>query len=106
MSSLFALLNGGNRFSSPDLRNAYNQALDESRKLTVNKAHPPLLCFNCLLFSIALGAAILQQNINGMFQWPQGVHASFDNVLISQQLDDKGEYSKSVLQRLNEYGGP
>ncbi|XP_064487305.1 uncharacterized protein K02A2.6-like [Ornithodoros turicata] len=105
LEDLFASLNGGQFFTTLDLRDAYNQIpLDEeSRKLTVINTHRGLYCFNRLPFGVSSAPAIFQRTIERILHGIPGVQAYLDDVLLAERgHDDK--VLEAVLQRFREHG--
>ncbi|XP_077519785.1 uncharacterized protein LOC144129492 [Amblyomma americanum] len=105
IDDIFACLNGGDCFSTLDLRDAYNQVpLDEdSRKTCVINTHRGLFCYNRLPFGIASAPAIFQRKIETVLQGLTGVKAYLDDVLVSEKLGSTDRL-RQVLQRFLEHG--
>ncbi|XP_049525093.1 uncharacterized protein K02A2.6-like [Dermacentor silvarum] len=105
IDDIFACLNGGDCFSTLDLRDAYNQVpLDEdTRKLCVINTHRGLFCYNRLPFGIASAPAIFQRKIDTVLQGLTGVQAYLDDVLVSEKHGSAGKL-REVLQRFREHG--
>lgn len=105
IDDMFACLNGGEYFSTLDLRDAYNQVpLDEeSQKLCVINTHRGLFCFKRLPFGIASAPAIFQRKIETVLQGLPGVQAYLDDVLVAER-QGSSETLRAVLQRFREHG--
>lgn len=106
IQDIFARLNGGESFSTLDLRDACSQVpLDEAaRKLCVINTHRGFFCYNRLPFLIASVPAIFQRKMDMILAGLPGVQAYIDDVLLSEKKDDNGERLKSVLERFREHG--
>ncbi|XP_049520329.1 uncharacterized protein K02A2.6-like [Dermacentor silvarum] len=75
VDNIVANLNGGEVFSTLDLRNAYNQLpLDEdSKKLGFFNIHKGLHCFNRLAFGVSSAPAIFQRRMEAVLSEIPGV---------------------------------
>ncbi|XP_056132822.1 uncharacterized protein K02A2.6-like, partial [Lampris incognitus] len=107
IEDLFSSLAGGQRFSKPDLSNAYLQmeVVEESRKLLTIFTQKGLFCYNRLPFGIASAPALFQKAMDQVLVGLPFTHCYLDDILVSgpdeethlKALDD-------VLTRLEEYG--
>lgn len=105
VDDIFAKLNGGEVFTTLDLRQAYNQLpLDEeAKKMTVLNTHKGLFCFNRLPFGVSSAPAIFQRRMDGLLGDIPGVQVYLDDIIIAEKRDDLSRL-KQVLERLREYG--
>lgn len=105
VDDIFAKLNGGEVFTTLDLRQAYNQLpLDEeAKKMTVLNTHKGLFCFNRLPFGVSSAPAIFQRRMDGLLGDIPGVQVYLDDIIIAEKRNDLSRL-KQVLQRLREYG--
>nr|XP_037279976.1 uncharacterized protein K02A2.6-like [Rhipicephalus microplus] len=101
----FANLNGGEAFSTLDLRNAYNQLpLDEdSKRLVVFNTHKGLYCFNRLPFGVSSAPAIFQRRMEAVLSGIPGVQVYLDDIIVSEKANDC-RILEQGLQRLREHG--
>ncbi|XP_040360123.1 uncharacterized protein K02A2.6-like [Ixodes scapularis] len=106
IDDLFAALNGGDRYSTLDLRDAYNQVPldDESKKLTVINTHRGLFCFNRLPFGFSSAPAIFQRKMESLLRGIHDVQAYLDDVIVSERRKEDRSVLKQVLQRFKENG--
>ncbi|XP_042143775.1 uncharacterized protein K02A2.6-like [Ixodes scapularis] len=106
IDDLFAALNGRDRYSTVDLRDAYNQVPldDESKKLTVINTHRGLFCFNRLPFGISSAPAIFQRKMESLLRGIHGVQAYLDDVIVSERRKEDRSVLKQMLQRFKENG--
>ncbi|XP_072145012.1 uncharacterized protein [Dermacentor andersoni] len=105
VDDIFARLNGGEVFTTLDLRQAYNQLpLDEeAKKITVLNTQKGLFCFNRLPFGVSSAPAIFQRRMDGLLGDIPGVQVYLDDIIIAEKKQDSSRL-KTVLQRLREYG--
>nr|XP_037289927.1 uncharacterized protein K02A2.6-like [Rhipicephalus microplus] len=105
VDNIFANLNGGEVFSTLDLRNAYNQLpLDEdSKRLVVFNTHKGLYCFNRLPFGVSSAPAIFQRRLEAVLSRIPGVQVYLDDIIVSEKANDC-RILEQVLQRLREHG--
>nr|XP_037290588.1 uncharacterized protein K02A2.6-like [Rhipicephalus microplus] len=102
---IFANLNGGESFSTLDLRNAYNQLpLDEdSKRLVVLNTHKGLYCFNRLPFGVSSAPAIFQRRMEAVLSGIPDVQVYLDDIIVSEKANDC-RILEQVLQCLREHG--
>ena len=104
---LFAALNGGQKFTTLDLFEAFLQIeLEEKVKAyTTINTHKGLYSFNRLPYGIASSPAIFQCLIEQILPKLPGVVCYIDNILITGKDDDE-HFSRleAVLQSFKEYG--
>ncbi|XP_055355955.1 uncharacterized protein K02A2.6-like [Paramacrobiotus metropolitanus] len=101
---LFAKLNGGQKFSTLDLAEAYAQVeLDEeSKALVVINTH---FQYNRMPFGVASGPSIFQQIMERILQGCEGVAIYMDDIIVTGATDEEHLRNlERVLQRLEEYG--
>ncbi|XP_055354393.1 uncharacterized protein K02A2.6-like [Paramacrobiotus metropolitanus] len=104
---LFAKLNGGDKFSSLDLAEAYAQIEldDESKELVVINTHKGLFRYNRLPFGVASGPSIFQQIIERILQGCEGVAVYIDDIIVTGKTDEEHQRNlEAVLERLEKYG--
>ncbi|XP_055355332.1 uncharacterized protein K02A2.6-like [Paramacrobiotus metropolitanus] len=104
---LFAKLNGGCKFSTLDLAEAYAQIeLDEeSKQLVVINTHKGLFRYNRLPFGVASGPSIFQQIIERILQGCEGVAVYLDDIIVTGATEEEHLRNlEKVLQRLEEHG--
>lgn len=104
--NMFAVLNGGEWFSTLDLPDAYNQVPPDEAppKRCVINTHKELFCYNRLPFGITSAPAIFQRKMDAVLGGLSGNQAYLDNVLVSEKMGDNGERIKAVLERLRQHG--
>ncbi|KAK8771294.1 hypothetical protein V5799_025462 [Amblyomma americanum] len=104
VDDIFAKLNGGEVFTTLDLRQAYNQLpLDaDARKIAVLNTQKGLFCFNRLPFGISSAPAIFQRRMDALLGDIPGVQVYLDDIIIAEKKDDVSRL-KRVLQRMREY---
>lgn len=104
IEDIFASLNGGDLFSTLDLREAYSQIpLDEeSKKLTVINTHKGLYFYNRLPFGVASAPPIFQRRMETLLQGISGFQAYLDDVFVAEKNGDKSERLRQVLQVLRD----
>ncbi|XP_049267196.1 uncharacterized protein K02A2.6-like [Rhipicephalus sanguineus] len=90
VDDIFANLNGGNVFSTLDLRNAYNQMpLDEdSKRLVVSNTHKGLYCFNRLAFGVSSAPAIFQRQMEAVLSGISRMQVYLDDIIVSEKAND------------------
>lgn len=97
VDDIFANLNGGEVFSTLDLRNAYNQM-----SLVLN-THKGLYCFNRLAFGVSSAPAIFQRRMEAVLSGIPCVQVYLDDLIVSEKVNDC-KILEQVLQRLREHG--
>ena len=102
---LFATLNGGQRFTTLDLSEAYLQIeLEEGAKAcTTINTHKGLYSFNRLPYGIASAPAIFQNTMEQILPKLPGIGCYIDDILVTGK-DDREHFShlEAVLKRLKE----
>ncbi|XP_055347368.1 uncharacterized protein K02A2.6-like [Paramacrobiotus metropolitanus] len=104
---LFAKLNGGDKFSSLDLAEAYAQIEldDKSKQLVVINTHKGLFRYNRLPFGVASGPSIFQHIIERILQGCEGVAVYIDDIIVTGKTDEEHQRNlEAVLERLEKYG--
>ncbi|XP_055345223.1 uncharacterized protein K02A2.6-like [Paramacrobiotus metropolitanus] len=104
---LFAKLNGGSKFSTLDLAEAYAQIeLDEeSKQLVVVNTHKGLFRYNRLPFGVASGPSIFQQIVERILQGCEGVAVYLDDIIVNGATEEEHLRNlEKVLQQLEENG--
>ena len=104
---LFAALNGGQKFTTLDLSEAFLQIeLEEKAKAyTTINTHKGLYSFNRLPNGIASSPAIFQCLIEQILPKLPGVVCYIDDILITGKDDDEHfSHLEAVLQSFKEYG--
>ena len=104
---LFAALNGGQKFTTLDLSEAYLQIeLEEEAKVcTTINSHKGLYCVNRLPYGIASAPAIFQCTMEQILPKLPGVVCYIDDILFTGK-DDKEHFThlKAVLESFKEHG--
>ena len=104
---LFAALNGGQKFTTVDLSEAYLQIeLEEGAKgYTMINTHKGLYSFNRLSYGIASAPAIFQCLIEQILPKLPGIVRNIDDILITGKDDDE-HFSRleAALKSFKEYG--
>ncbi|XP_055332165.1 uncharacterized protein K02A2.6-like [Paramacrobiotus metropolitanus] len=104
---LFAKLNGGRKFTTLDLAEAYAQVEldDDSKKLVVINTHKGLFRYNRLPFGVACGPSIFQQIMESVLQGCEGVAIYLDDIIVTGATEEEHLRNlEKVLQRLEEHG--
>lgn len=104
---LFAKLNGGQRFTTLDLSDAYlSIPMDEtSKKLMVINTCFGLFRYNRLCFGVAPATAIFQKRMYSMLQGLEGVAFLLDDVIVTGKDDTEHlRRLEEVLRRIKEHG--
>jgi transposase InsO family protein len=104
---LFGILNGGQKFSKLDLKEAYLQlCLDEdARKCLTISTHKGLFQFKRMPYGVASAPAIFQQIMEEVLQGIEGIAVYLDDILITGTNDAEHlERLEMVLQRLQTFG--
>ncbi|XP_055353205.1 uncharacterized protein K02A2.6-like [Paramacrobiotus metropolitanus] len=104
---LFAKLNGGRKFTTLDLAEAYAQVEldDDSNKLVVINTHKGLFRYNSLPFGVACGPSIFQQIMASVLQGCEGVAIYLDDIIVTGATEEEHLRNlEKVLQRLEEHG--
>ena len=104
---LFSVLNGGEKFSKLDLKDAYLQLMldEESKKCLTICTHKGMFQFARLPFGVASAPAIFQQTMEEVLQGIEGVAVYLDDILIT--APNEAEHLKRierVLERLQTNG--
>ncbi len=104
---LFATLAGGKKFSTLDLKHAYNQIEvdeDSQKYLTVN-TQKGLFKYKRLPFGVSSAPAVFQRTMDKILQGLDGVICYVDDLLITGKTDEEHfENLRKVLTRLRENG--
>ncbi|XP_037528675.1 uncharacterized protein K02A2.6-like [Rhipicephalus sanguineus] len=105
VEDIFAKLNGGEVFTTLDLRQAYNQLpLDEhAQKIAVLNTQKGLFCFKRLPFGVSSAPAVFQRRMDALLSDIPGVQVYLDDIIVAEKRSDMSRLRK-VLQRLREYG--
>lgn len=104
---VFQNLEGGDKFSKIDLREAYQQVLlmDESSKLVTISTHKGLYKYSRLPYGIMLAPSYFQKLMETALVDLEGVVVFIDDILVTAPNDDIHiERLKMVFQRLLECG--
>ncbi|XP_070387200.1 uncharacterized protein [Dermacentor albipictus] len=102
---IFANLNGGEVFSTIDLKDAYSQLpLDEeTKKILVVNTPKGLFCFNRLPFGVASAPAIFQRRMDGILQGIPGIQVYLDDVVVAEKRGNC-ETLREVFRRFRQHG--
>ncbi|XP_037503417.1 uncharacterized protein K02A2.6-like [Rhipicephalus sanguineus] len=105
VQDIFAKLNGGEVFTTLDLRQAYNQLpLDEhAQKIAVLNTQKGLFCFKRLPFGVSSASAVFQRRMDALLSDIPGVQVYLDDIIVAEKRSDMSRLRKD-LQRLREYG--
>lgn len=104
---LFASLSGGQKFTTLDLKQAYQQmVLDEdSRKYVTVNTHKGLYRYTCLPFGIASAPAVFQRAMDTILQGLPHILCYIDDILITGATDEEHIRNlEEVLRRLQNHG--
>ncbi|XP_055356704.1 uncharacterized protein K02A2.6-like [Paramacrobiotus metropolitanus] len=104
---LFAKLNGGEKFSTLDLAEAYAQVEldDDSKQLVVINTHKGLFRYNRLPFGVASGPSIFQQIMEQILHGCEGVAIYLDDIIVTGATDEEHLRNlEKVMARLTEHG--
>ena len=104
---LYATLNGGQKFTTLDLSEAYLQIeLEEGAKVyTTINTHKGLYCFNRLPYGIASAPAMFQCLMEQILPKLPGVVCYIDDILITGKNDDEHfTHLEAVLKSFKEFG--
>ena len=104
---IFASLSGGQRFSTLDLTQAYQQLVldEESKELVTINTHLGLYRFNRLPFGVASAPAIFQRTMDQLLHGLSGVMCYLDDIIVTG-ADDQEHLTNlaEVLGRLRAKG--
>nr|XP_037276811.1 uncharacterized protein K02A2.6-like [Rhipicephalus microplus] len=105
VEDILATLNGGEVFTTIDLREAYNQLpLDEeAMQLTTINTHKGLFSFTRLPFGVASAPAVFQRRMETILQGLPGVQVYLDDVIVAEKRNDCTTLHE-VFKRFREYG--
>ncbi|XP_037576521.2 uncharacterized protein K02A2.6-like [Dermacentor silvarum] len=105
VDDILATLNGGEVFTTIDLRDAYNQLpLDEeSQLLTTVNTQKGLFCFTRLPFGVSSAPALFQSRMEAILQGLPGVQVYLDDVIVAEKKNDCATLRK-VLERFQQSG--
>lgn len=105
VEDILATLNGGEVFTTIDLREAYNQLpLDEeAMHLTTINTHKGLFSFTRLPFGVASAPAVFQRRMETILQGLPGVQVYLDDVIVAEKRNDCTTLHE-VFKRFREYG--
>ena len=104
---IFATLAGGQKFTTLDLSQAYQQVLleESSRKLVTVNTHKGLYRYTRLPFGVASAPAIFQRTMDVVLQGLPNVMCYLDDIIISGTSDAEHLSSLArVLDRLQSHG--
>nr|XP_037275833.1 uncharacterized protein LOC119168536 [Rhipicephalus microplus] len=105
VEDILATLNGGEVFTTIDLREAYNQLpLDEeAMQLATINTHKGLFSFTRLPFGVASAPAVFQRRMETILQGLPGVQVYQDDVIVAEKRNDCTTLHE-VFKRFREYG--
>ena len=105
--ALFATLSGGQRFTTLDLSQAYQQLEmeQESRKYLTINTHLGLYQFTRLPYGVASAPAQFQKVMDTLLQGIPGVTCYLDDILVTGRTNDEHLANlEEVLSRLKQHG--
>ena len=100
---IFASLAGGQRFTTLDLLQAYQQLVldNASKELVTISTHQGLSQYTCLPFGVASAPVIIQRTMDQVLHGLPGVMCYLDDIIIAGATDQKHlSYLATVLERL------
>ena len=103
LEDVFASVSGGEKFTTLDLAQAYNQLLldEESRRYVTINTHKGLYRYTRIPFGIASAPAIFQRIMDSILQGIDGVVCYIDDIIVTGKDDHEHLVRlEEVLHRL------